>query len=181
MKEMMKKTKIVATIGPSTSSKDVLKKMMLGGLDVCRLNFSHGSYVDHKKSISIIKELNKELNLQVSILGDLQGPKIRTHLMENDCINIMEGDHLKISSKKKLIGYKDNISINYESLPKDVNVNDKILIDDGKIVLKVLSSNKKDEILTKIINGGKLYSNKGVNFPNTLISQPSLTPKDKKI
>ena len=177
---MLKKTKIVATMGPSTSSKEVLKEMMLNGLDVCRLNFSHGSYEDHKKSISLIHELNEELNLRVSILGDLQGPKIRTHLMEGDCIEILEGKKLKISTVNKIVGNSDKISINYESLAKDVKVDDRILLDDGKIVLKVLSSNSKDEIITQIVNGGKLYSNKGVNFPNTKISQPSLTSKDKE-
>ena len=177
---MLKKTKIVATMGPSTMNKEVLKKMMLNGLNVCRLNFSHGSYEDHKNSISLIKELNKELDLQVSILGDLQGPKIRTHSMQNDCIKIIEGDELRISSKNKVIGTNERISINYEALPKDVKINDRILVDDGKIVLKVISTNNTDEIIVKIINGGNLYSNKGVNFPNTSISQPSLTEKDKK-
>ena len=177
---MLKKTKIVATMGPSTMNKEVLREMMLNGLDVCRLNFSHGSFEDHKNSISLIKELNKELDLQVSILGDLQGPKIRTHSMQNDCIEIIEGEELIISSKKKVNGTKERISINYESLPKDVKIDDRILVDDGKIVLKVISTNKTDEIVVKIINGGNLYSNKGVNFPNTSISQPSLTEKDKK-
>ena len=177
---MLKKTKIVATMGPSTMNKEVLKKMMLNGLNVCRLNFSHGSYEDHKNSISLIKELNKELDLQVSILGDLQGPKIRTHSMQNDCIKIIEGDELRITSNNKVIGTNERISINYEALPKDVKINDRILVDDGKIVLKVISTNNTDEIIVKIINGGNLYSNKGVNFPNTSISQPSLTEKDKK-
>jgi len=177
---MLKKTKIVATMGPSTMNKEVLKKMMLNGLNVCRLNFSHGSYEDHKNSISLIKELNKELDLQVSILGDLQGPKIRTHSMQNDCIKIIEGDELRITSNNKVIGTNERISINYEALPKDVKINDRILVDDGKIVLKVISTNNTDEIIVKIINGGNLYSNKGVNFPNTFISQPSLTEKDKK-
>ena len=167
-------------MGPSTMNKEVLKKMMLNGLNVCRLNFSHGSYEDHKNSISLIKELNKELDLQVSILGDLQGPKIRTHSMQNDCIKIIEGDELRITSNNKVIGTNERISINYEALPKDVKINDRILVDDGKIVLKVISTNNTDEIIVKIINGGNLYSNKGVNFPNTFISQPSLTEKDKK-
>ena len=175
----IKKTKIVATMGPSTSSKKVLKEMMLNGLNVCRLNFSHGSYEDHKKSISLINELNKELDLEVSILGDLQGPKIRTHLMANDVVKLNEGNQLKITTKE-VLGTHQIISINYEALPSDVKINDRILIDDGKIVLKVLSSNLKDEIVTEIINGGDLYSNKGVNFPNTYISSPSMTEKDKK-
>ena len=175
----IKKTKIVATMGPSTSSKKVLKEMMLNGLNVCRLNFSHGSYEDHKKSISLINELNKELDLEVSILGDLQGPKIRTHLMANDVVKLNEGNQLKITTKE-VLGTDQLISINYEALPSDVKVNDRILIDDGKIVLKVLSSNSKDEIVTEIINGGNLYSKKGVNFPNTDISSPSMTDKDKK-
>jgi pyruvate kinase len=174
----MKKTKIVATLGPASSSKEVLKEMMLEGLNVCRLNFSHGAYDDHANSIKIIRELNDELGLNVAILADLQGPKIRTNEMEANGVLLEVGNEIKIITDK-VVGNAVRFSINYQKLPQDVSPGEKILLDDGKIMLEVITTNGKTEITCKIIQGGILSSKKGVNFPNTNISLPSLTEKDQ--
>ena len=174
----MKKTKIVATLGPASSSKEVLKEMMVEGLNVCRLNFSHGAYDDHANSIKIIRELNDELGLNVAILADLQGPKIRTNEMEANGVLLEVGNEIKIITDK-VVGNAVRFSINYQKLPQDVSPGEKILLDDGKIMLEVITTNGKTEITCKIIQGGILSSKKGVNFPNTKISLPSLTEKDQ--
>lgn len=175
----MKKTKIVATLGPSTAKKETLKQMILEGLNVCRLNFSHGGYEAHLKSIQIIRELNEELKLNVALLADLQGPKIRTHDMTNNGVLLENGSTVKISTKK-VLGTATHFSINYEKLPQDVNPGERILLDDGKLVLEVIDTNRKNEFTAKVVHGGILSSKKGVNFPNTAISMPCLTEKDKK-
>ena len=174
----MKKTKIVATLGPACSSKSVLKDMIMEGLNVCRLNFSHGSYDDHANSIKMIREINEELGLNVAILADLQGPKIRTNEMENNGVLLEVGNEIKIITDK-VLGNAVRFSINYQKLPQDVSPGEKILLDDGKIMLEVIKTNGKTEITCKIVQGGILSSKKGVNFPNTKISLPSLTEKDQ--
>jgi pyruvate kinase len=174
----MKKTKIVATLGPACSSKSVLKEMIMEGLNVCRLNFSHGSYDDHANSIKMIREINEELGLNVAILADLQGPKIRTNEMENNGVLLEVGNEIKIITDK-VVGNAVRFSINYQKLPQDVSPGEKILLDDGKIMLEVITTNGKTEITCKIVQGGILSSKKGVNFPNTKISLPSLTEKDQ--
>jgi pyruvate kinase len=174
----MKKTKIVATLGPASSSKEILKEMFLEGLNVCRLNFSHGAYDDHANSIKIIRELNDELGLNVAILADLQGPKIRTNEMEANGVLLEVGNEIKIITDK-VVGNAVRFSINYQKLPQDVSPGEKILLDDGKIMLEVITTNGKTEITCKIVQGGILSSKKGVNFPNTKISLPSLTEKDQ--
>jgi pyruvate kinase len=175
----MKKTKIVATLGPASSGKDTLRQMMLAGLNVCRLNFSHGAYADHEACVTTIRELNEELGLNVAILADLQGPKIRTNDMENNGVLLVVGSEIKVLVEK-VIGNAERFSINYPKLPQDVSVGERILLDDGKIMLEVLETNKTTEIRCKIIQGGILSSKKGVNFPNTKISLPSLTEKDQE-
>lgn len=173
----MKRTKIVATLGPACSDKAVLKQMILDGLNVCRLNFSHGGHDGHLVAIKTIRELNDELGLNVAILADLQGPKIRTHEMDNNGV-YLENDSIVTISTEKVIGTASRFSINYVQLPQDVNPGERILLDDGKISLEVIETNKKDEIKVKVIHGGVLSSKKGVNFPNTAISMPCLTEKD---
>lgn len=175
----MKRTKIVATLGPSTAKKETLKQMFLEGLNVCRLNFSHGGYDAHLESLRIIRELNEELALNVAVLADLQGPKIRTHEMENNGVLLENGAIVTISTKE-VLGTAAHFSINYEQLPKDVNPGERILLDDGKLALEVIETDKQSEFKAKVIYGGILSSKKGVNFPNTAISMPSLTEKDRK-
>lgn len=175
----MKRTKIVATLGPSTVKKETLKQMFLEGLNVCRLNFSHGGYEAHLESLRIIRELNEELALNVAVLADLQGPKIRTNEMENNGVFLENGSIVKISTKE-VLGTASHFSINYEQLPRDVNPGERILLDDGKLALEVVETDRKSEFTAKVIHGGILSSKKGVNFPNTTISMPSLTEKDRK-
>lgn len=174
----MKKTKIVATLGPASAKKEVLKEMFLAGLNVCRLNFSHGNYDDHASAITLIRELNTELGLNVAILADLQGPKIRTNEMENNGVLLDVGQEIKVIVEK-VVGNKERFSINYSKLPQDVQAGERILLDDGKIVLEVISTDGKSEITCSVVQGGILSSKKGVNFPNTKISLPSLTDKDQ--
>ncbi|MFZ9657393.1 MAG: pyruvate kinase [Crocinitomicaceae bacterium] len=173
----MKRTKIVATMGPASLKKETLKDMMLAGLNVCRLNFSHGSHQDHSGAVALIRELNDELGLNVAILADLQGPKIRTHEMENNGVLIEVGQQIEVVVDK-VLGNNQRFSINYNLLPRDVNPGERILLDDGKLVLEVKETDKKSKIRCEVIQGGLLCSKKGVNFPNTKISMPSLTEKD---
>lgn len=172
-------TKIIATLGPATQKKEVLKQLFLEGIDVCRLNFSHGSHEDHMKSILLIRELNKEMDAKVAIMADLQGPKLRIGEVENNGVILVEGSEFILTSEK-LIGTAEKAFMSYEMLPQDVKVGETILIDDGKIKLEVISTNKKDKVTTKVIYGGPLSSRKGVNLPSTKISLPSLTEKDIK-
>lgn len=173
----MKKTKIVATIGPASSSKEVLREMFFAGLNVCRLNFSHGAYEVHQDVIKVIRELNEETGLNVAILADLQGPKIRTDEMENNGVELVNGQEVLIVTEK-VLGTAKKFSINYSKLPEDVNPGERILLDDGKLALEVIKTDGSKEILAKVVHGGILSSKKGVNFPNTRISMPSLTAKD---
>ena len=175
----MKRTKIVATIGPSSSSKDILREMISAGMNVCRVNFSHGSYDDHKGVIHSIRELNEELGSHVAILADLQGPKIRTGEMQDSGVLLENGKTVLIQTEN-IVGTEKAFSINYSKLPEDVKKGEAILLDDGKLILKVVSSDGKKVITCKVIQGGILSSNKGVNFPNTRISMPSLTEKDQE-
>ena len=175
----MKKTKIIATIGPASSDKEVLRQMFLEGLNVCRLNFSHGAYEDHLKAINIIRELNEEMNLHTAILVDLQGPKIRVDEMENNGVELVKDATIIISTDKR-VGTKEHISLNYKDLPKDIKPGEKILLDDGKLAIEIISTNGVDSMQGKVIHGGILSSKKGVNLPNTKISLPSLTKKDRE-
>lgn len=171
------KTKIVATIGPASSSYDVLKQMIAAGVDVCRINLSHGDDGLHRNVIETIRRVNADLNTNVSILVDLQGPKIRIGEVENNNI-ILDNNSEVILSTNECVGNKKRLCISYNKFPSDVAVNDKVLIDDGKIVLRVISTNHIDEVTAIVESGGKLSSRKGVNLPNTKLSLPSLTPKD---
>lgn len=171
--------KIIATIGPASSSKEVLSKMIHEGVDVVRLNFSHGEYNDHLQVINNILELNKELNSHVALLADLQGPKLRVGEMEGGSVMLEEGSLFTLTSKK-CMGTAEKAYLSYEPLARDVKTGESILIDDGKLILEVTASNGIDRVDTKVISGGPLSSRKGVNLPNTRVSMPSLTEKDKK-
>ena len=171
------KTKIIATIGPASSSKDVLRKLFMEGIDVCRLNFSHGTHSEHLNVINTIHELNEELNSNVAIMADLQGPKIRIGNVKNDSIELNKNEEIFFFTQE---GTSDNnkLYIGYKEFSSDVKEGETILIDDGKLELKVLETNRKDKVKAKVIHGGILSSNKGVNLPDTKISLPSLTSKD---
>tara|TARA_B110000438_G_scaffold90729_1_gene90240 strand:+ start:2425 stop:3849 length:1425 start_codon:yes stop_codon:yes gene_type:complete len=175
----LNKTKIVATLGPASSSRPMLKKLLNAGVDVFRINFSHASYEETSITIKNIRELSAELKIHASILADLQGPKIRLGNIKEG-VSVKKGDVINITTKTLKEGDNKLVSINYLDFPKDVNPNESILINDGKIILKVLESNKTDLIVAKVIQGGLLESKKGVNLPNTKISLPALTKKDKE-
>ena len=175
----LKKTKIIATLGPSSSSSGVIEKLIKEGVDVLRINFSHSSHEEAQVLIKEIRKINTNLNTNTSILADLQGPKLRIGKMRPD-ISLNVGSIIKIKTGKEFIGDDKVIFINYQTLPLDINIEEKILIDDGKIILKVTETNKKDQILAEVIQGGNVSSNKGFNLPNTSISQPALTDKDIK-
>jgi pyruvate kinase len=170
-------TKIIATLGPATSDKEVLRKLFYEGIDVCRLNFSHGTHDDHLKNIQLIRELNKELNARVAILADLQGPKLRIGEIENNQVLLKEGEEFSLVSEE-CTGNEERAYMSYEQLPQDIQKGETILIDDGKIKLEVVHTNKKDRVKTKVIHGGPLSSRKGVNLPATKISLPCMTEKD---
>ena len=164
-------------MGPSCSSMEVLREMINSGMNVCRVNFSHGSYDDHEKVVRIIRELNQELDTNVAILADLQGPKIRTGLMQEGGVKLEVGEKVLVQTDE-VKGTEGLFSINYSKLPADVKKGELILLDDGKLMLEVEKTDGKKQISCKIIQGGILSSRKGVNFPNTRISMPSLTEKD---
>ena len=174
-----KKTKIVATLGPGCSSKTMLSRLIRAGVNVFRINFSHATYEEADRHIDLIRSLNKELDTNVAILADLQGPKIRVGKME-DGVVFKKGDEFTLSTTKEIVGNKTKASLSYKYFAKDVKKGDKVLVDDGKLIFEVISTNKKDEVKLRNLQGGKLSSKKGVNLPNTKISTPSLTKKDKK-
>ena len=174
-----KKTKIVATLGPGCSSKTMLSRLIKAGVNVFRINFSHATYEEADRHIDLIRSLNKELDTNVAILADLQGPKIRVGKME-DGVVFKKGDEFTLSTTKEIVGNKTKASLSYKYFAKDVKKGDKVLVDDGKLIFEVISTNKKDEVKLRNLQGGKLSSKKGVNLPNTKISTPSLTKKDKK-
>lgn len=172
----MNKTKIVATVGPATYSREMLSKLVREGVSVFRINFSHGSHSDYAEVIRSIREINLEGGYHTAILGDLQGPKLRIGNM-GEGVELITGERVVITNKEE-VGTKDRMFVNYELIAKDLNPGDKVLINDGKVCLSVLSSNGKDEVIANIEQGGFLTSNKGVNLPNTGVSLPSLTQKD---
>lgn len=173
------KTKIIATLGPASADRENLKKMSDSGMDVCRLNFSHGSHSEHQKSIKAIGQINKEYNLNIAILADLQGPKIRIGEMQDGGVLIKDDKIIRFVTSK-CAGTGEMAYISYPSFPKDVKIGEIVMVDDGKIQLKVISTNKRDEVKLKIIHGGILKSHKGVNLPDTCVSLPGLTVKDRE-
>ena len=172
------KTKIVATLGPASSSREVLRDMMLSGMDVCRLNFSHGSYDFYADVIATIRSLNEELGTFTAILADLQGPKLRVGAMANGAIELNAGDLLTITTEE-MAGRPGLVSTSYRQFPQDVKKGELVLLDDGKLRLEVVGTDGRTEVTTRVIHGGTLSANKGINLPNTRVSLPCLTEKDR--
>ncbi|MDX5327060.1 MAG: pyruvate kinase [Bacteroidota bacterium] len=170
------KTKIVATLGPASADKSVMKRMVEEGVNVFRLNFSHGTHDDHRRSMQLIRELNDENHWNVATLADLQGPKLRIGTVEEGTV-LEDGQKFTITTDEGP-GNKVQAYLNYEQIARDVKAGERILIDDGKIILKVLTTNGLNKVETEVIQGGPLKSRKGVNLPNTRVSLPCLTPKD---
>jgi len=176
---LIKKTKIVATLGPATASDEIIEKMILAGVNVFRINFSHADYKDVSDRIKMIRRVDKKLNVNTAILGDLQGPKLRVGKIEEGAI-VTPGDKVLFSTDTPFEGNAQKAYMNYQNFPKDVSQGERILLDDGKLIFEVTSTNKKNEVEAVVIQGGAFKSNKGVNLPNTKISLPALTEKDIK-
>lgn len=174
----LNKTKIIATLGPSSTGQPVLKSLMEEGVNVFRVNFSHANHSEVKKTVLNIREISSLLGLHVAVLGDLQGPKIRLGTVKEN-VFIENGDTVSITTSEVEFGDSSLVSINYLGFPKDVAKGEKILVDDGKIILKIIETNKKDLVKAEVVQGGELKSRKGVNLPNTKISLPALTEKDR--
>lgn len=172
----LKKTKIVATLGPATDGEEMLRELMDKGVDVFRINFSHADYEIVEKNIELIHRLNEKYGYNTAILADLQGPKLRIGVMEEGVV--LEPGDIFTFTNEKLTGNREKAFMTYKKFPQDVKVGENILIDDGKLVLRVISTNEKDEVKAEVIQGGPLSSKKGVNLPNTKISLPALTEKD---
>jgi len=172
---LFNKTKIVATVGPASNTKEKLKQLIEAGVDVFRLNFSHGTHEGHAAVIKFIRELNEEMNGHVAILQDLQGPKIRIEEMA-DGVEILAGQQITITTEN-VKGNAQLVSTSYKALARDVNEGDMLLIDDGKIELRALSTTET-EVVCEVIYGGTLKSRKGINLPQSNVSAPSLTEKD---
>ena len=172
----MKRTKIVATLGPASSEPSVLEAMLRAGVNVFRVNFSHGSHEQHRGTIRTIREILERTGLHAAILADLQGPKLRVGVVEEGAV-VEPGDRV-VFTNEKCDGTKERVYMTYAQFPKDVNPGETILLDDGKLMMRVLSTNRQDEVVTEVVQGGPLKSKKGVNLPNTRVSLPCLTEKD---
>ena len=171
------RTKIVATVGPACDTYDKLLDLVRAGVNVFRLNFSHGSHEDKGKIIEHIRNINKKEPYNIAILGDLQGPKLRVGEIENGEIEVIEGDILTFTNEK-VIGNKEKIYVSYPNFHSDVKIGNIILIDDGKLEVRVLSIEKNNDVKVVVTLGGTLSSKKGINLPDTKITLPALTDKD---
>jgi pyruvate kinase len=172
-----KKTKIVATLGPACSTREIIKDMIEAGVNVFRVNFSHADYEDVKNKISIIRGINEEFGYTTGILGDLQGPKLRVGVME-DGVVVNDGDLITFTTAEDILGTAKKVFMKYKNFPNDVNPGERILLDDGKLIFEIVETDKKTEVIARVIQGGELKSKKGVNLPNTKISLPAMTEKD---
>ena len=172
-----KKTKIVATLGPATADPEVIKNMMIAGVNVFRINFSHADYDDVRERIEMIRRINQENGFHTAILADLQGPKLRVGVMEEGTV-VTPRDKVTFVTGEPFVGNKERAYMNYEKFPADVRPGERILLDDGKLIFEVLSSNGENEVEAVVIQGGPFSSKKGVNLPNTKVSLPALTEKD---
>jgi pyruvate kinase len=172
-----KKTKIVATLGPACSTREIIKDMIDAGVNVFRINFSHANYSDVEQRIQMIRSLNEEYGYTTAILADLQGPKLRVGVM-NEGVIVNDGDLITFTTAEAIIGTAEKVFMKYQNFPNDVNAGERILLDDGKLIFEIVSTDKNTEVVAKVIQGGELKSKKGVNLPNTKISLPAMTEKD---
>lgn len=173
----VKKTKIVATLGPASSSEEVIEKMIHAGVNVFRINFSHADHDYVAERINIIRSLSEKHKTYTSILADLQGPKLRVGIIEEGAV-VAPGDTVEFITTEPFVGNAKQAYMTYQRFPKDVTAGEKILLDDGKLIFEVVSTDKKEKVIAKVLQGGPFKSKKGVNLPNTNISLPALTEKD---
>ncbi len=175
----MRRTKIVATIGPASRSPEALERLLQAGVNVVRLNFSHGEHAQHLEVMQRVREIAARLGVSVALLQDLSGPKIRTGRVKDDLIELRDGGRLVITTDETIEGTPERISTTYDPLPRDVKPGDRILLDDGNLELKVEAVAGED-VACSVLNGGRLKSNKGMNLPGVSLSTPALTEKDKR-
>ncbi len=176
----MRRAKIVCTLGPASTSQEMMEKLLAAGMDVARLNFSHGSHEQHKEVIDRIRAASLKVRKGVGILQDLQGPKIRTGKVENNGIELVEGAEIEITTEEAVLGTPQLISTTYQYLAQDVNPGDRILLDDGLLELKVLTTDKKERVRAEIVHGGILKNNKGINLPGVALQTEAMSAKDKE-
>ena len=172
-----KKTKIVATLGPSTDTPQIIEKMILEGVDVFRINFSHADHSEVKNRIKMIREISEKNQSNTSILADLQGPKLRIGKVKEG-VRVEPGDLVTFQNGENFLGNKKKVHMNYKNFSRDVKPGERVLLDDGKLIFEIVSTDKKSKVEAKVIQGGSLKSKKGVNLPNTALSLPALTTKD---
>ena len=172
-----KKTKIVATLGPSTDTPQIIEKMILEGVDVFRINFSHADHSEVKNRIKMIREVSEKTQSNTSILADLQGPKLRIGKVKEG-VRVEPGDLVTFQNGENFLGNKKKVHMNYKNFSRDVKPGERVLLDDGKLIFEIVSTDKKSKVEAKVIQGGSLKSKKGVNLPNTALSLPALTTKD---
>ncbi|MBA2287537.1 MAG: pyruvate kinase, partial [Ktedonobacteraceae bacterium] len=174
----MRRTKIVCTIGPATSSEERLEQLMRAGMNVARLNFSHGTQEEHAVVIERIRSISARLGCAIAILQDLQGPKIRTGpLQGRQPVRLLDGANFVITSRD-VEGTQEAVSTTYKQLPQDVKADDRILLDDGMMELRVLDTTETD-VRCQVMHGGLLKEHKGINLPGVAVSAPALTEKDR--
>jgi pyruvate kinase len=176
----MRRAKIVCTLGPATNSQEMLEKLLDAGMDVARLNFSHGTHADHQLVLDRLRAASLKVRKAVATLGDLQGPKIRTGKLVNGAIDLVEGKTIDITTDESVLGTQELISTTYPHLAADVNAGDRILLDDGLLELQVVSTDKKTLLRAEVIHGGVLKNNKGINLPGVALRAEALTPKDRE-
>lgn len=177
----MRRTKIVATLGPKSDSPEMIEKLILAGVNVFRLNFSHGTHAEHAERVKHIRDISHRLDCAVGILQDLQGPKIRTGNFPDgiDSVTLVEGQQFVITTDEQVLGDAQRVCTVYDALPTDVRPGDRILLSDGLLELKVLSTTHQ-EVITTVVTGGELRARQGINLPGVKVSAPSLTDKDKE-
>jgi len=175
----MRRTKIVATIGPASRDPKTLEKLIEAGVNVVRLNFSHGDHADHLKVLQAVREISARTSRPVALLQDLSGPKIRTGRVTGEGIELSDGAPLAITTDESVVGTSELISTTYDALPRDVRPGDRILLDDGNLELRV-ERVEGERVLTRVLHGGLLKSNKGMNLPGVKLSTPALTEKDRR-
>lgn len=176
----MRRAKIVCTLGPACLNPETLEQLLAAGLDVARLNFSHGTHEQHAQTIEMLRTASMKVRKAVAILGDLQGPKIRTGKLLKGATELKEGAEYSITTDESVPGTDEIVSTTYPHLAADVNVGDRILLDDGLLELKVLATDKKQLVRTEVIHGGTLKNNKGINLPGVALRAEALTPKDRE-
>ena len=176
-KDGSQNTKIVATVGPACNTYEKLLELVEAGVDVFRLNFSHGDHSAHLQVIEHVQYINDKFNLHIGILADLQGTKLRVGKIQDNALSLEPGDIITLVNEE-VLGTREKIYMSYEQFAEDCEVGERIMMDDGKLVFEVVETNKTDTVRLKCIHGGILSSNKGVNLPDTSVKLPSLTEKD---